>query len=439
MKVWVVKTSEMLASDSGSGRLLRSGIVAQMLDAGGHEVSWWMSTFDHANRRNRAQQNMTLPFGQRGSIRMIYSPGYRGSVSFARVYDHACWGRAFEHAIRGAPAPDIIFCSYPTIEAAAVCVRFGQQYSVPVVLDVRDMWPDIFGEILPDAFRPIAHTLLYPWRASARAALRNASALFAISDEFLAWALALAGRERREWDAAFRLAYPSPSASAPRDTEASSAAEFWNRQGIVRADSFNIVFVGSMTKRRFQMDVVLDAARQLARDGSRAKFILAGDGDDLAAYRRQARDCPNVVFPGWVNGTQIRELLGRAHLGLVPYRNTPDLVMSVPNKVGEYLSAGLPVATCLKGTLSRLLAERQCGVWFDPAEPATLVGLVERLQTDEGLRAGLGANALRTYSDELAAETVYGRLIARLEMIAAAKPSPAAGVAAAGKFQNAYE
>src|SRR5947207_2212329 len=221
MNVWVVKTSEMLATDNGNGRLLRSGLVAHMLDARGHTVTWWMSTFDHANRRSRAQQDTTVPFGARGAIRMIKSPGYRESVSLARICDHAIWGRAFRRAIASAPLPDIIFCAYPTIEAAATCVRFGQQHAVPVVLDLRDMWPDIFSEFAPTALKPLAYGVLWPWRAHARAALSRATALFAITDEFLSWGLKLAGRARGGWDASFLLAYPESSPAKANRKEAS--------------------------------------------------------------------------------------------------------------------------------------------------------------------------------------------------------------------------
>ena len=438
MKIWVVKTSEMLATDSGSGRVLRSGIVAHMLAGRGHDVTWWMSTFDHANRRNRADQDRSMPLGEFGSIRMIYSPGYRDSISLARMYDHWLWGRAFRRAIRRASPPDIIFCAYPTIESAAVCVRYGQEHHVPVVLDVRDMWPDILAEAVPRPLRLMARAPLSLWRVRARAALQKADALFAISEEFLTWALVLAGRGRRKWDAAFRLAY-SLAFPPPEDATEAPATDFWNNQGVARDDSFNIVFVGSITRRRFEMDVVLQAARQLELEGVRAKFILAGDGDDLPYYRKLAQDCSNVLFPGWLNSAQIRELLNRSHLGLVPYRNTPDLVMSVPNKVGEYLAAGLPVATSLTGTLSRLVCERQCGLLFEATQPATLSGLVRRLQGDETLRLALSANARRTYHDELAAETVYGRLIDRLEAMAAAKASTAVGVGSARKLQSIYE
>jgi len=421
VNIWVVKTSEMLATDSGNGRLLRSGVVAHMLDARGHNVTWWMSTFDHANRRSRAQCDTTLPFGGRGTIRMIHSPGYRESVSLARVRDHVLWGRAFSRALETAAAPDIIFCAYPTIEAASVCVRFGRERGIPVVVDLRDMWPDIFSERAPLAVKPVARAALWPWRARAREALRGATALFAITDEFLSWGLAFAGRPRREWDTAFLLAYPEATPASADDATMVDATQFWNQHGVTRVGSFNVVLVGSMTKRRFEMDTVIAAARELQGDGERVTFILAGDGDDLPAYREQARDCSNVIFPGWLKAAQISDLLGRAHLGLVPYRNSPDLVMSVPNKVGEYLAAGVPVATCLRGTLARFLAERQCGLQFEAGASASLTDLVRQLRGDTPRRLRLSANARAAYQQELSADAVYGRLITRLEVIAGAR------------------
>src|SRR5205807_498974 len=201
-------------------------------------------------------------------------------VSLARFADHVIWGRRFERAIAAASAPDIIFCAYPTIEAALTCARYGQKRRVPVVIDLRDMWPDLFAELAPRSLRPLARALLMP--------------------------------------AAWRM----------------------------------------------------------------VRVVTAGDGDDLELYRARARDCPNVAFSGWVRVPQIRELLVRAHLGLVPYRNTPDYVMSVPTKAAEYFASGVPVATCLRGTLPRLLRERQCGRQFDAADPDSLVALVRELRDD---------------------------------------------------------
>ena len=428
MKVWVVKTSEMLAEDNRNGRLMRSGIIARMLDGRGHEVTWWMSSFDHANRRNRSAADATMSYGSRGTIRMLHSPGYRESVSLARFADHLRWGRRFERSIAAAPAPDVIFCAYPTIESALICARYGQQHRVPVVVDLRDMWPDLFAEVAPQALRPLARLLLAPLRMRATEALRSSTALFAITEEFLQWGLGLARRERTGLDAVFAQAYPLANLQLADAAEADEARQFWDQHGIWREGAFNVVLIGSITARRVEMDAVLAAARTLQHEAHPVRFVIAGDGDDLDLYRERARDCPNVVFPGWLRVSLIRELLIRSHLGLVPYRNTPDYVMSVPTKAAEYFAAGVPVATSLRGTLPRLLRERGCGVQFDAADPATLVALVRTLRDDPVRRNELGTNAERTFRSEFVAESVYARLIDRLETIAlASNPQLAAG------------
>ena len=194
MEAWVVKTSEMLAGDNSNGRLLRSGLIAQLLERRGHRVTWWMSTFDHANRRQREPGDSSRAFGSNGIIRMISSPGYEGSISARRLLDHRIWGRRFARAIETSPAPDVILCAYPTIESASVCARYGLERGIPVVVDLRDMWPDIFLEAAPGMLRPFARAGVWSLRASARRALRQATALFGITDEFLAWGLELAGR-----------------------------------------------------------------------------------------------------------------------------------------------------------------------------------------------------------------------------------------------------
>jgi glycosyltransferase involved in cell wall biosynthesis len=418
MRVWVVKTSEMLATDNQSGRLMRSGIIAQMLDARGHEVTWWMSTFDHANRLSRHDRDISTTFGSRGTIRMVYSRGYRESVSLARFVDHVTWARRFERAIAAASLPDIIFCAYPTIEAARVCTRFGQRRGVPVVVDLRDMWPDLFGEVPPPLLRPLARALLTPLRVRAATALRSATALFAITDEFLRWGLTLAGRAQGPLDAAFAQAYPLSSVKVREDEDAREARALWDRNGVVRDAAFNVVLVGSITGRRVAMNAVLEAARMLQNDARPVRFVLAGSGDDLALYRGRVRDFPNVLLPGWLRAAQIRELLARAHLGLVPYRNTPDFVMSVPTKAAEYFAAGVPVATSLRGTLPRLLREQECGLEFDADHPESLVTLVRTLRDDHALWSRLSENAQRTFRDRFVAEDVYGGLIDRLERIA---------------------
>ena len=42
--------------------------------------------------------------------------------------------------------PDIIVVSLPTIEFSYEACRYGEKNNVPVIVDVRDLWPDSFKQ-----------------------------------------------------------------------------------------------------------------------------------------------------------------------------------------------------------------------------------------------------------------------------------------------------
>ena len=85
---------------------------------------------------------------------MLHGCGYSSNVSLARFRDHRQVAERFAAAAAAEPRrPDIIVAGLPTIELCLESTRYGKQRGVPVVLDMRDMWPDVFLELLPPALR----------------------------------------------------------------------------------------------------------------------------------------------------------------------------------------------------------------------------------------------------------------------------------------------
>ena len=54
--------------------------------------------------------------------------------------------------------PDVAFIGYPPIEIAAVMTRWLTQKNVPCMLDVKDQWPTIFIDALPQLLQPVGAT-----------------------------------------------------------------------------------------------------------------------------------------------------------------------------------------------------------------------------------------------------------------------------------------
>ncbi len=153
MLVWLVTIGEPLPVQEGEkDRPHRTGLFARLLAERGHEVVWWTSTYDHFRRKHLFAEDHALRVNERLEIRLLHGCGYRSNVSLARFRDHRQVAGRFAAAAQAEPRrPDIIVAALPTIELCLESARYGKRHGVPVVLDMRDMWPDVFLELLPRA------------------------------------------------------------------------------------------------------------------------------------------------------------------------------------------------------------------------------------------------------------------------------------------------
>ncbi|MFH0960560.1 MAG: glycosyltransferase family 4 protein [Pseudomonadota bacterium] len=346
--IWLIQPGEELPIDPGTPRLLRTGILAKMLVSQGHKVTYWTSTFSHARKTQRFGTDTDINVRDNYKIKLLRSPGYSKNISVRRVYDHILLGRQFTRQASYETKPEIILCSMPTIELSLAATEYGKKLNVPVVLELRDMWPDIFLEAVPGWARPAGRVILSPMFRNLKKACENATAIFGITDEFLEWGLKYAGRKRNSFDAVFYHGY---SPVKPNKSEIDAAESFWKKHGIWQENGRFIACFFGYFGRQFEIETVLEAARKLEDSKANIQFVLCGDGDKFEHYKLMAKDLNNVVLPGFVGHPEIWTLMRMASVGLAPYKSTTNFTGNIPNKVGEYLSAGLPIISSLQGAL----------------------------------------------------------------------------------------
>ena len=160
MNCWLITVGEPLpVVDPGNPRLLRTGALARTLVQGGHRVLWWTSTFDHYRKVQRAPEDRSFDW-EGGTVRMLRSVGYRANVSVRRFIEHAGVARKFAREAAAMERPDVILASLPTIELAREAVAYGRAHGVPVLLDLRDLWPDLLIDVLPPRLRWLSRLVL---------------------------------------------------------------------------------------------------------------------------------------------------------------------------------------------------------------------------------------------------------------------------------------
>ncbi len=177
MRFWLIKAGEPLPLDSSEDRLLRTGMLGRELVSRGHSVVWWSATFDHFRKVNLRDSACDVEVSPGFRLSLLHAPGYRRNISLQRIRHHRGLAKAFAERIETESPPDAILCSMPTIEFCRVATAYGMRLRIPVVLDMRDSWPDIYLELLPAPLRPFARPFLEPMYSSLRKAIRSAYAV----------------------------------------------------------------------------------------------------------------------------------------------------------------------------------------------------------------------------------------------------------------------
>ena len=414
MKIWILQTGEPLHCDSGDPRPMRAMNLADMLTSRGHDVVIWSSSFFHQERRSRSKYLREIVISGRLKIRLVPSPGYSRNIGIGRLIDHFVLGRNLKCALesRRGERPDLIFVGFPPIEAASVMVKFAVDQDVPVVVDAKDQWPDIFVEPLPAALRPCGRLLLWPYFRSARLTFRRASAFCSMSDEFIDWMCLVAGRNRRPED--FPAALTAPERRFP-DGELQDARAWWSARGVDLGHAKRAVFIGSFSAA-FDFSVIASLARAALADGNPCQFVICGDGGDSSSVHGLLAGLPNVVMPGWIDAPKIKVLYESSSALIAPYRSNDAFSRSIPNKITDALSFGCAIISTLDGTTRRLVSSARIGRCSD--DVPTLYDELAKILGDDAYRLSMQSRARDLYAERFRFDVVYGALVDRLVSLA---------------------
>lgn len=416
MKIGLITIGEPVPfSGDCSARLHRTGQFA-LWCARRADVTWWTSAFDHFGKKFISHDNQSVMIDGGIEIRLSRGCGYRKNISIARIRDQRLLAqKIYENMCLETEKPDILICAVPPVEIAASVVRYAKARRIPVLLDLRDMWPDIFVDHAPKIFRPIVRTMIASFFTQAQEAFGSADGLIGITPEFLEWGVGKARRSVRKWDAVLPFAYNS---TPPNHAKMKSADVFWSKYGIVDKNNvFRVCFFGTLGKQ-FDIPTVIHAAHELNRQNVKTQFVFCGDGERRGRFLSLAGDAANIVMPGWVDAASIYSLMRKSHVGIAPLPDRYDFLSTINNKSVEYLSAGLPIISCPdRGALARFLKEKECGVSFRYGDTRSLVAIIKKLILEPKTINDMSKAARTAFSDNFDMELVHAKMLGHFERV----------------------
>ena len=134
------------------------------------------------------------------------------------------------------------------------------------------------------------------------------------------------------------------------------------------------VYVGGIAEIRGGAEMV--AAVSSLADQPQACLALAGaiSPERFALRLRGLPGWARVVHHGQIGRPEVGRLLGGARAGLVLFHPLPNHVDAQPNKMFEYMSAGLPVIASDFPLWRQIIDRAGCGMLVDPLDPKAIAG-----------------------------------------------------------------
>lgn len=133
-----------------------------------------------------------------------------------------------------------------------------------------------------------------------------------------------------------------------------------------------VVYAGGLSRVRGLREMV--SAVQLLPPKLDARLLLLGSptGEEARLELARLKGTQGVEFGGWQSREALAQDLARAKIGLLLFHPAPDHVLALPNKLFEYMAAGLPIVASDFPLWREIIEAERCGVLVDPLDPRSI-------------------------------------------------------------------
>ena len=133
-----------------------------------------------------------------------------------------------------------------------------------------------------------------------------------------------------------------------------------------------LAYIGSISRIR-GINEMLQAFSALPADrGARLTLVGRFSPSGLEEEVKRSPSWQHVEFHGWKTSSETKELLSQSKAGLVCFHPEPNHIDAQPNKLFEYMQAGLPVIVSDFPRWREFIAQHQCGLVVDPLDPSAV-------------------------------------------------------------------
>ncbi|WP_329626469.1 glycosyltransferase family 4 protein [Pseudomonas syringae] len=171
-----------------------------------------------------------------------------------------------------------------------------------------------------------------------------------------------------------------------------------------------VCYVGGISSIRGVREVI--SAFEFVRTSSRLNLVGKFSESAVEADVKKLSSWSSINQLGQLNRAEVRNILGRSVAGLVTFYPLPNHVDAQPNKMFEYMSAGIPVIASNFPLWREIIEGNDCGLCVDPLNPRAIAEAIDFLIDNPERAEQMGKNGQRAVADRYNWDAEGRRLLA---------------------------
>jgi glycosyltransferase involved in cell wall biosynthesis len=169
----------------------------------------------------------------------------------------------------------------------------------------------------------------------------------------------------------------------PMVGELDSAGSWDDKQG-------EVCYVGAIASIRGIREVI--RAGEFLQSSARLNLVGTFPEPAVEAEVKASPGWRRVNAHGFLDRHGVREVMKRSLAGIVSFHPLPNHLDSLPTKMFEYMSSGIPVIASDFPLWREIIEGNRCGICVDPLDPKAIAAAIDYLVTNPDAARTMGEN-----------------------------------------------
>lgn len=290
----------------------------------------------------------------------------------------------------------VVVHNAPDLGAMVVRLVTAGRRRIPYIYEYRDAAPILYSRLssrLPPSLTRLTEAALNPMESFAA---KGAFATITVGQ-------AMADRLRTEHGVSNCIIAYGSVASFGLSPHRRRRDEGGGRRELV------LGYSGQAESARIDYPVLLDALRTLSETGNVVKLKVIGNVSLDVEAMLDASPAEIEVIPWMKWGQYMSYLSSNCDAGVIPFKTTPLNSIAAPNKLFDYMAAGLPIVAPALPGFAEFVRDGVNGYLYEPGSASSLANVLMNLY-DPAVQARLGMESRRLFDSRFCEEIQASKL-----------------------------